>query len=364
MNYVNYDIHGRVGIRVSPDAPAAAQLADMFASVATDQEVPGHIQIEHFHPKLEEASSVEDELLYSDDTVIDRRQDVAVTRTPLGFTISGRGELLTAVVPLVDYLMTNQGAAMIHAATLAVNGVGVALPASGGTGKTSSMAKLMRQPGFAFMGDDWAFLDRSGDLLAFQKPMFIKAHHSEIYPELFAGARKPLVPKSLARTVGRMTTRVHPHIIKYPRVAGAARRWSPEHRMVHFTRAFPEVPVAQTAPLGLVVYVERYAGTETRLDERSKSWMLDRVLGNFHFEMSDPSRALLDSLSATGLLPLDRYLALKREVMEEGLGSVPTYLLRIPVDFSAGQASDDVVRFTSLLTDGLSAGEVVASASH
>jgi hypothetical protein len=350
---VNYDIHGRIGIHVADDSPGAAQLADMFASVATDAHVPGNLQVARDHPSLDAPSSVEDELLYTDQTVIDRQQDVGVTRTDLGYLITGRGELLTAVVPLLDHLMTLQDTAMIHAATVAIDGIGVALPASGGTGKTSSVAKLMRQPRIAFMGDDWAFLDHSGELLGFQKPMFIKAHHREIYPQLFEGSRKPLIPRSLARPVGRMTTVVHPHIVKYPRAAAAARRWSPEHRQVHFRSAFPDAPVSTSAPLGLVVYVERFAGGASRLEGRSPEWMADRIIGNFHFELAGPSRALLDSLTATGMVPLDRYLGRKREIITSAIRGCPTYLLRIPVTYTADQASDDLVRQLQTLTGDL-----------
>lgn len=350
-----YDIHGRVGIKVAADAPGGSQLADMFASVATDKEVPANLLVTKEHRTLEHPSTLEDELLYTQAAVIERHQDVGVSKTDLGYEITGRGELLTAVVPLVDNLMTRSGAAMIHAATVTLNGVGIALPAGGGTGKTSTMAKLLRQPGFAFMGDDWAFLDKSGDLLGFQKPMFIKAHHRTIYPHLFDGRRKPLVPKAVARPVGKMTTVVHPHIVKYPRLAKAARRWSPEHRMVPFRTAFPDAPMATSAPLALAVYVERYDGAVSRMEERSTKWMVDRMLGNFHYEMAAPSQELLAALSATNLLPLERFLSQKREVLTAGLGTVPTFLLRVPVGFSADQASDDVVRRLATLTDGLEA---------
>ena len=99
---------------------------------------------------------------------------------------------------------------MIHAATVAYRGQAIALPAAGGTGKTSTMAKLMRREGWTFMGDDWAFLSDDAQLLGYEKPMFIKPHHRPIYPHLFEGARKPLVPVRLSRGVGRVTTVVHP----------------------------------------------------------------------------------------------------------------------------------------------------------
>ena len=136
---------------------------------------------------------------------------------------------------------------MIHAATMAYRGHAIALPAAGGTGKTSTAAKLMRREGWSFMGDDWAFLAEDAMLLGYAKPMFIKPHHRAIYPHLFEGVRKPLVPSRLSSSVGRLTTVVHPYVIRYPRLADFSRRWSPEHRMVD---AGDRVPRAGSDDLG------------------------------------------------------------------------------------------------------------------
>ena len=53
----------------------------------------------------------------------------------------------------------------------------------------------------AFMGDDWAFATREGTMLGYAKPMFIKPHHKAIYPHLFQGLQKPLIPSSISRPV-------------------------------------------------------------------------------------------------------------------------------------------------------------------
>ena len=157
-----------------------------------------------------------------------------------GFHLHGSVELMVMALPLIDRLMVNQGAAMIHALTVEYKGHGLAMPAWGGTGKTSTMAKLLKRDGYAFMGDDWAFLSRQGELLGYAKPMFIKPYHRSIYPHLFSNTHKPLVPISLSKQIARMTTRVHPYITRYPQLAQLTRRWSPEHMMVTPQRAFPE----------------------------------------------------------------------------------------------------------------------------
>lgn len=242
---------------------------------------------------------------------------------------------------------------MFHAATVAYKGFGIALPAAGGTGKTSTIAKLMRRKGFAFMGDDWAFLSADGHQLGFAKPMFIKPHHRPIYPHLFEGARKPLVPKSLSRPVGRMTTVVHPAVVRYPRLADALRRWSPEHRMVSPSRALPGSEIVESAPLAMAVFVERYEGARTRLQERTTSWMVDRMIGNFHIEMAGFSQHVVAAFGASSVLSQRRFFEEKADVITRALDDRPCYVLRVPRVLSADQASDDIVGHLDVLVQDI-----------
>ena len=75
------------------------------------------------------------------------------------YRVNGPGELLTTVLPLLDLVTTSRGAGDDPRSD---GGVPRAAPSPsrppGGTGKTSTMAKLMRRPGFSFMGDDWGFV--------------------------------------------------------------------------------------------------------------------------------------------------------------------------------------------------------------
>jgi hypothetical protein len=182
--------------------------------------------------------------------------------------------------------------------------------------------------------------------------MFIKPHHKPIYPHLFQGIRRPLVPVGLSRPVGRLTTVVHPFVIRYPRLADFARRWSPEHRMVRASEALPGVDLTRAAPLALVMFVERYDGARTRLLERSRTWMVDRMLGNFHIEMAGFSQEVVAALGATSIVPLRELFDDKATVLEKALDGRPCYLLQLPSSYAPDQASDEVVRLLdSLLPD-------------
>ena len=341
--WLSFDVHGRLGVRVERTAPTAPQLRAMLECFSTDSESPPDIVVTGDLQDVGEVSDLENEARYNAESVELVEEGVQVVRRGSTYEVHGRSELLTALVPVLDRAMVERGAAMIHAATVGYHGYAVAMPAAGGTGKTSTVAKVMRRQGFSFMGDDWAFLSEDNQLLGYLKPMFIKPHHRPIYPHLFQGARKPMVPMALSRPVGKVTSAVHPVIIRYPRLADLARRWSPEHRMVSAEQALPGVPVTTSAPLLCSVYVERHSGVETELHEVSEDWMVDRMLGNFHVEMATFSQKLVTALAAGSVVTWREYVDDKAGVLAKGLAGVPCYVLQVPRRHSADQASDAVV---------------------
>ena len=341
---LHFDIHGRVTISVDATAPAARQLQSMLACFATDSDRAADIVVSDVPEPLPEAGFVEHELAYTENAVRFQNDRVQIVRDANQWRVQGPGELLTSVVPVLDAAMISRGAAMIHAATMAYRGHAIALPAAGGTGKTSTAAKLMRRDGWSFMGDDWAFLAEDATLLGYAKPMFIKPHHRAIYPHLFEGPRKPLVPPRFSQSVGRLTTVVHPYVIRYPRLADFSRRWSPEHRMVDASAAFPGREVTTSAPLAAAIYVERFDGNKTRMVERTTDWMVDRMIGNFHIEMAGFSQHVVTGLAATSVVPWREHFESKGRVLSKALDGQPCHLIQVPASYSADQASDDIVR--------------------
>ncbi len=342
-SWLEFNVHDRVAIRVAQEAPTASLMKDMFEPFLSagldhhDLTVTGEIV------PVEGVSYGEHDYRYTDTSVHVEDMNVQILQDEHGFRVNGTRELLTAALPVVDRIAVTHDAAMIHAATVEYAGHGVCMPAWGGVGKTSTVAKLVRLEGFAFMGDDWAFLSGDRQLLGYAKPMFIKPHHRPIYPHIFQEKRKPLVPSWLSKPVADLTTVVHPVVTRYPRLAGITRKWSPEHMMVTPSRAFPEARISTQAPLAVVVFVERFEGREAVLEAKDRSWMVSRLIGNFHREMSLHSRELVNALGATGMVPIERHFAEKAEVLTNALDGSPSFLLRVPVAFSADQASDVIV---------------------
>lgn len=343
---MRYDMHGLVRIDVENTAPTLAQLDIMFAPFRVGRDAvvgPADIVVSATAPPPVAASHGDMELRFDEHTTVELATGVTVSRRGDTFHLAGTRELLTFVLPIIDIVAVSHGAGMIHAATFQKDGRGVNMPAWGGVGKTSTVAKMLRLPGVGFMGDDWAFLSQDQELFAYHKPMFIKPHHRPIYPHLFAGKKKPLVPVRLSRPIGKVTSAIHPMITKYPQLAGLTRRWSPEHMMVSPDRAFPDALMSQRAPLAINVFVERFDGPDVEMTAVSEGWMVSRMIGNFFIEMHQSSRELLAALAATNLVPLEQFLEDKRAVLARAIAGRPTHLLRVPASWSPDQASDAIV---------------------
>lgn len=229
--WIEFNFHNSATMRVAEDAPTASLLKDMFEPFLAsgldhhDLTVTGDLE------PLQGVAYGEDTYQYTDRMVYISPAKVQIILDEDGFRLNGRGELLVWVLPLIDRVLATRDVAWIHAATVEYRGHGICLPAWGGVGKTSTIAKLLKLDGVGFMGDDWAFLSENATLLGYAKPMFIKPHHRPIYPHLFRDKRKPLVPPRLSKPIGRLTTLVHPVVTQYPRLARVTRRWSPEHMM-------------------------------------------------------------------------------------------------------------------------------------
>jgi hypothetical protein len=141
------------------------------------------------------------------------------------------------------------------------------------------------------------------------------------------------------------------------------RRWSPEHRMVDASKALPGVPVLRSAPLALVMYVERYGGCSTEVTPVEQSWMVDRMMGNFHVEMAAFSQQLVTAMAAASVLPWRQFVEDKGDVLSKAIDGIPAYLLKVPRHFSPDQASDEVVRILDTLLPELLGDDLGGGAS-
>jgi len=348
-DWVEFDIHGVCAFRVERNSAISALFLDMFKPFLVQGLVKYDLTItEEFEPLIDGAygeAHGESDFLYNEQGVFIATPDVQIFVDENGYRIHGKGELLVIALPIIDWIMVQKRAAMLHAMTVEYKGFGICMPAWGGSGKTSTMSKLMKIPGFAFMGDDWTFLAQSGDLLGFAKPMFMKPYHRTLYPHLFKKVHKPLVPNFLSKPIHSLTTRVHPYITRMPKLARFVRKWSPEHMMVQPEQAFPDAKISKVAPLAASLFVERIEtlSTEPQFIQKDARWLTTKLIGNYFSELPRYSRLVMTTLGAAGLVPVEQSFREKEAILLEALAGKPAFYLRIPKSLNPDQASDIIV---------------------
>ncbi len=338
VGWHEFDIHGYASVRVASDAPSAPILLEMLRPFSARGLKDFDLTVTGGAEPMEVYSYASNRYRYSPTALRFRTGDVQIALAGEGaFHLSGSGELLTQALPLIDIVLARRGVAMIHAAAFEYRGHGIALPAWGGTGKTSAMARLPLHREGAFMSDDWAFVTEAERLLGFAKPMFLKPHHRVLYPELFVRKGKLLVPSAFSEPMSKLATAVHPAVIKFPRIAALTRRWSPEHVMVSPEEAFERI--TPSAPLAAIIFMERYSGGRIYLHEASAESMVGRLIGNFYAELPVTSREVFTALAATGIVPLPEPFADKHAVLAQAIRDKPAFVLRIPRSLAVHQAS-------------------------
>ena len=341
--WIEFNIHDRATMRVAHDAPTAALMAEMFEPFLAHGLDHYDLTITGEREPVADVAHAGGAYDYTTTSLYIRGTKVQIALDDQGFRLHGTRELLVTALPLLDRILVRRGVATIHAATVDYRGHGLCLPAWGATGKTSTVAKLLRLDGMSFMGDDWAFLSTEGDLLGYAKPMFIKAHHRPIYPHLFHNKRKPLVPSVLTGPLETVSTAVHPLITQYPRLASFSRKWTPEHMKVSPRQAFPHATFSTRADLAATVFMERHDGARPLLQEQDTSWMISRLIGNFHAEIGSHSQEVMTALAATGLVPLEQVFSEKAAVLQRALAGKPAFLLQVPKAYPPDRASDVMV---------------------
>lgn len=349
--WLKFNLHNLVAMRVNKAAPTAALFEDIFRPFLTEADLKNYDltisgDLEPLRDGAFGEAHGETEFHYNADGIHLDALNIQIFRTlEGGFRLNGQREMLVMALPLIDRLMVQKNAAMVHALTAEYKGHALLMPAWGGTGKTSTMSKLVKMDGWAFMGDDWAFVTDKSDLLAFAKPMFIKPYHRALYPHLFKKVQKPLVPTRLSKTIHSMTTLVHPYITKYPQLAAITRRYSPEHIMVTPQRAFPEARFSAKAPVAAVLFVERFDSPtpDPYFVEKDIRWMTSQLVGNFFSELPRQSRVVMAALGASALSPIDQVFIEKSAILNKALNGKRCFYLRVPLMCTPDQASDIIV---------------------
>lgn len=87
---------------------------------------------------------------------------------------------------LLQFLFLQQGKTFSHSAAISVDGAGILLPAFGGVGKTSFIARAVLDPRVRMIGDDLVILTEDGLIEPYYRPFCLYQYHKPLFPDFFA----------------------------------------------------------------------------------------------------------------------------------------------------------------------------------
>lgn len=339
--WLDFDIPGVLGLRVSTSAPAAERLRTTMAGFAVDQEVPEDIVLRGELELMLDAALVADELVHNASAVHFRRRHLQVVTDGDRYRLNGPGAV-DALLPVLDLATPSRGAAVVHAASIGYHGGALALPAAPGIALSGAVASLAGRPGYSLMGHSWALLLADGRLLGVEVPTLTDVDRSA-YGKVARAARVAPLPPPVSRSLDRFTELIRP---------GGAKRATP---------VACSVGPPQEAPLLVVAFVERYEGARTRVAKRDRAWMVQRLLGDFTIQQPRACRDVQTGLAATSHLALGPFLEDKARVVEASLAHASCFAVQVPAVYDPGVVSDEVVRGVEDLLRALVAGGKVPS---
>lgn len=324
-DWLDFDIHGVLGLRVSRSAPASERLHAVLGEFAVDHEVAEDVLVRGELEHMLDAVVMEDDVVHNASAVHFRRRRLQVVADGARYRLNGSGDLDVALLAVLDLATPSRDAAIVHAASISYHGCAIALPAARGVDMSGVVASLAGRPGYGVMGDEWALLSADGRLLAFGGPASTQDERS---------AYGSLVRAAQARSVGTPVSK------SLERLAEAVRRRRPRH--VH--PVAPPGRKPEEAPLLTVAFVERYEGARTRVVKRDRDWMVQRLLGDFTTQLPRASRDVLTCLAATSHLALGPFLEEKAGVVDAALADSSCFVVQVPSVYDAGVVSEELVR--------------------
>lgn len=205
----------------------------------------------------------------------------------------------------------------IHASSFEKDGHGVALVASGGAGKTTSLLKLISRHSFRYLSDDIGLLDSEGMLI--RTPLRMQVYAYNLHSDRWI--------KKRFFSTRSMLDRLSWHVRLWRKGdKSVRRRVSPEV-------LFGESAIAASAKLGTVIYLERVINNHFSLTQITRDELIHRLSHIMPGEIGNID-ALSDSLELIGCggLFLNRaeYSRLASEILTKSLQGLTPLLLKIP----------------------------------
>lgn len=264
----------------------------------------------------------------------------AVCRDENGFSVfTDTPEVL--VVLLLQTLALARGRTFLHAAGWCdASGAVTLLPGPGGVGKTALLSAAVLRHGARLLGDDLVLVGAAG-AEAFPRAFVLKDYHRALFPDALAAAATERSRRDLWRPVVkflRENAPFHGVLKSIFRRAGRlesasswlqARAVAPECHTVPVARLFGPDKVAAAGPVRRVIWIERHAGADFRLEPLPVDVAVRRSLAVLHHEWADYLR-WFSALGAADLVDMGAHFQGTEAALRASFSGAEVCLFQVP----------------------------------
>jgi hypothetical protein len=326
-----YDIHGIIAVEADAllpelkafrvrglDRPADVMVGTGFADSSRPGSEEGsefaRIEYQEIFRKLGFAIRIDRE---------PNRTSVAVSRL---VSMSPHVLYTNVVEPILRWMFTERGYALVHAACLESDGEAFFITARTDTGKTTTMLKVLDESEYRFLADDLTLISADGSVLPYPKPLTISAHTLQAVKRnrltwkqrVFLPLQSRLHSKQ-GRSVGFALAET-----KAPAATANAivQRLIPPPKY-HVEQLIPDTSVAPTASVRSLFIIERGGTGEQELDHEVA---METLLENCEDAYGFPPYQVIEPFLRDG--ELVDLAEVERQIIASAFDEAPATLLK------------------------------------
>lgn len=239
---------------------------------------------------------------------------------------------------LLQLLLIEQDISLLHCGAFQFQNKGILLPAFGGAGKTSIIARLRKHDSFKLLGDDFVAISEKGEIHSYHADLSVYDYHLDLFPELkntkygqylddynkimsaSVEAKKnkkhiyELTPKSLKKIIPfkNQIKKLISTIVTPPpqpiQLKTELTNWNHDYIKVPVNKVFSNNQLTTHAPIDFIMYLSRYSGETFNIVEISPGELANECVGVLATEFRY-CLIYLEMLSAFGLYDFQEFFS-------------------------------------------------------
>lgn len=231
----------------------------------------------------------------------------------------------------LQLLLLRQRKSFIHGAGVEINGQGIVFPAYGGTGKTILISELRKLPNCKIFGDDYVIVEGNSRMFSYPSDFSIYPYHVTIFPELQGSIYSSYLYRRRIFSWYYLCKKVINFIWKRLSSSGIPLLpgWTADYVKVPAVNLIGEDKIVGETKLTTAVFLQRYNGTEIKIEEISLDKITNLVDGILWLEMQH-AMPYLETLAACGLVDLSDIVISQKKVLRDCFTPLKLFKVNIP----------------------------------